>query len=369
METLTATEITTKTSFIVDQKDLKSALSALSLIITPNPILPFFEQIRMELSEGNLILSARVETLSMSYTIPCTSLSNNASLFIDIYIIKKIVSKLKHQPLCLTALESELSLEAEEGIFYFETENDGAKPHEQTKNEPVIFDSNELKEALFCTIGRTTTDDLRPAMRGIAFIPSENGILIASTDAHQLSVYQTGAISSHPFILPETVAKIILARCSAGQVRLRVSNSSFFVKLGQMELWGNLITETYPDILGVFPEHTATFQLDLNELKRKLILSSITSNSHTSQVEFSISDGRIILKSEEYGSYKSSVSLPVSSQEGEVEDFALSHRKFAKSVGKIGGEAKFYFSGARRALAIKPVEKPNLRLLIMPLAV
>jgi len=165
--------------------------------------------------------------------------------------------------------------------------------------------SSALVTAISKCIFATSSDELRPAMTGIFFELTPNGITTVATDAHRLVRFSRNDVSSPDtatFLVPKkplNLLKNVLPNTDA-ELTISYNTNHLFVKIDGTELVCRLIDARFPDYKVVIPvDNPYKLILNKNDFQNALRRINVFSNKSTNQVALSISGSELQLSAQD----------------------------------------------------------------------
>lgn len=366
--------------FSISSAELKEQLQIINGAIGSNPVLPILEDVLFRVEKDGLTIAATdLETfMTAELSIQSTETGNVA---IPAKILLDTLKQLPTQPLtfdvdlenfsvAITSAFGKYELAGEDG-------NDYPKLPVPEDLEKVEMPAALLIEGINKTLFATSSDDLRPAMTGVLFSLSKEGVTFVATDAHRLVKYSFTEIQcpvETSFIVPKKALNLLknaLAN-NGGNVKIEFSKSNAFFSYGDQKLVCRLIDARYPDYTAVIPTNNPNrMSITRTEMSNSLKRLSNFANKTTNQVRCNFRDGSIVIEAEDLDfSNKASEQLPCF-YEGQEMTMGFNAKFLIEMLGVVGGEnVSLSLSAPNRAGVLRPEEQPegeDLLMLIMPL--
>ena len=179
--------------FIVSSSTLLKQLSAISGVITTNPVVPILENFLFEIENGMLNITASDLQTSMMTELEVEA-KENGSIAVPSKILLETMRNLPEQPVTFTIDEETYSIEinSDNGRYKLSGENatDFPKVPIVSDSKSVNISSDVLGNAIGNTILATSNDELRPAMTGVYLNLSDTNTTFVATDGHRLIRYR-----------------------------------------------------------------------------------------------------------------------------------------------------------------------------------
>lgn len=294
--------------FIVSSSALLKQLSAISGVITTNPVVPILENFLFEVNEGQLTVTASDLQTSMITQINVEA-KETGNIAIPAKILLDTLRNLPEQPVTFTIDESTYSVElsSQNGRYKLSGENatDFPKVPTVTDGDTIDMPSEVLGRAISSTIFAASTDDLRPAMTGIYVVMDKTNTTFVSTDGHRLVRFRRIDIASevaNQILMPRKALTLLKSSLPSDNtnVKIEFSPSNAYFTFDNFQMICRLIDERFPDYENVIPvdnPNQLTIAKDefLNSLKR----ISIYANKTTHQVRLKIAGSEIQISAED----------------------------------------------------------------------
>jgi len=239
------------------------------------------------------------------------------------------------------------------------------------------MNSTALVTAINNTLFAVSNDDLRPAMTGVFFELSSNGIQFVATDAHRLVQYKRTDVScpeTNSFIVPKkplNLLKNVLPN-NEDEIKISYNSNHFFVTHDSTQLTCRLIDARFPDYKVVIPvDNPYKLVVNRTDFQSALRRVSVFSNKSTNQVALSISGSELQLTAQDVDfSFEGNERMNCQ-YDGNDLQIAFNAKFLIEMVGAADSEeVKVELSTPTKAGIVKPTEQNNgedLLMLVMPL--
>ncbi|MEO7802016.1 MAG: DNA polymerase III subunit beta [Ginsengibacter sp.] len=293
--------------FIVSSSQLLKHLQQISGVINANTVLPILEDFLFEIDKNQLtVVATDLETV-MKVHLPVEA-KESGKICVPSKILLESLKNIADQPLTFN-IDKNFTIEmtSSNGKYKIMGENPDNFPKEPVADNATEFvmPSSALVTAISKSLFAVSSDDLRPAMTGVFFELSKDGITCVATDAHRLVRYKRTDVScpqAENFIVPKKPLNLLKSALPLNEDELQISynNSHFFVKHEGTELVCRLIDARFPDYKVVIPLDNP-FKLTVNkaDFQSALRRVSVFSNKSTNQVALTISGSELQLASQD----------------------------------------------------------------------
>jgi len=293
--------------FIVSSSALLKQLQQISGVINSNTVLPILEDFLFEVEKNRLsVVATDLETVMKVQM----DVEANASgrVCIPARILVDSLKNIADQPLTFN-IDKNFGVEitSDNGKYKVMGENPDNFPKEPAADDTTSFTiaSSALVTAINKTLFAVSNDDLRPAMTGVFFEMTKDGLQFVSTDAHRLVRYKRTDVTTpggESMIVPKKPLTLLKSAMPVNSDELTVSYNSnhLFVKHGTTQMSCRLIDARFPDYKVVIPADNP-YQLTVNksEFQGALRRVSIFSNKSTNQVVIGISGSELTLAAQD----------------------------------------------------------------------
>lgn len=175
-----------------------------------------------------------------------------------------------------------------------------------------------------------SSDEARPALTGVSFISSDEGMVVAATDGFRLSVIKEKNGSDLPSMIIPSVFLREIGKYAKDQseVEFVASKKEQIVKftIGNMEFYSRMIDGDFPPYERVIPdEKKASASINREDLFRSTKIISIFARDHSNVVIFDFSKKGLIISPKKEASSENSAALDIA-YEGEPMRIAFNYK-------------------------------------------
>jgi len=287
--------------FIVSSSSLLKHLQQISGVINTNTVLPILEDFLFEIEDKKLnIIATDLETV-MRVQMDVESKANGR-VCIPAKILIDSLKNIADQPLTFNIDKNyAVEITSDNGKYKVMGENPDNFPKEPTADDTTGFKmtSTGLLTAINKTLFAVSGDDLRPAMTGVFFELSKDGVQFVATDAHRLVRYKrtdTKATQNASFIVPKKPLNLLKNALPDNEDPITVSFNSnhLFVDHGSTQLICRLIDARFPDYKVVIPaDNPYRLTVNKHDFQNALRRVNVFSNKSTNQVALSITGNEL----------------------------------------------------------------------------
>lgn len=369
--------------FIVTSAYLLKSLQQIGGVISSNAVLGVLEDFLFELKGNTLTLTASDLETMMRIQIEVSEAQGDGRICIPSKILMEYLKNLPDQPITFIVNNQERTVEitSDFGKYKIGGENADDYPKEPQPGEATSFgiSSIALVESISKTIFAVSNDTLRPAMTGVYFELTEEGINFVSTDAHRLVRLHRSDVTSKTkdgFIVPKKGLQQMRSVLPAEETQLDISynSSHIFITNNNLKMSCRLVDARFPDYKAVIPTgNPYNLIIGRTDLISALRRVSIFANKTTSQVVFDIVGGKLTISAQDIDfSYEGKETLGCQ-YNGEDMKIAFNARLMVELISNLDGdEVLIELSTPTRAGIFRSVEKAeheDVLMLLMPLMV
>jgi DNA polymerase-3 subunit beta len=293
--------------FIVSSTQLLKHLQQIAGVISGNTVLPILEDFLFDIEKNKLtIVATDLETV-MKIEMEIEA-KDSGRVCIPAKILLDSLKNIPEQPLTFNIDKNYgVEITSDNGKYKVMGENPDNFPKEPVAESANSFTmpSSALVTAISKCIFATSSDELRPAMTGIFFELTPNGITTVATDAHRLVRFSRNDVSSPDtatFLVPKkplNLLKNVLPNTDA-ELTISYNTNHLFVKIDGTELVCRLIDARFPDYKVVIPvDNPYKLILNKNDFQNALRRINVFSNKSTNQVALSISGSELQLSAQD----------------------------------------------------------------------
>jgi DNA polymerase-3 subunit beta len=289
--------------FKTDRANLHRASSKLLSIVLPKTTLPILSNILFELENERLSLKVTDLDVSMTATIDVDA-QKSGSIAVPAKIFYEIVRELPDFELEVSSFENRLEIKCGSGVYKM-----SGLPPDDFPKLPDVHIARQIKMdgALLGRIVKkvlfaVSRDETRPALNGVFWHSTEEGLNLVATDGHRLakvsrSDLKIGGYTKDIIVPPKVLDNLVkLMGEEPGEVGVIINDSSMVFVLENEILTSRLLEGPYPNYDQVIPkDNKKMLTLEWELLNASLRRVAILSNSLTHQVKFGLKSGELEL--------------------------------------------------------------------------
>lgn len=365
--------------FIVSTSQLLKQLQIVGGVISSNTVLPILEDFLFDINKGTLTIFATDLENSMSTSLEVES-KESGRIAIPAKILLDTLKTLPEQPLTFSVDTKTFAVEltSENGKYKLTGENaaDFPKIPVAEDTSTIHISSTVLSYGISKTLFAVSNDDLRPAMTGVFFKLSPNGLTFVSTDAHKLVRYTRKDATSESeasFIVPKKALNLLKNSLpnDDSQATIKFNASNAFFSFNNVNLICRLIDAKYPDYNAVIPvDNNSTLTLGRYDFQNSLKRISIFSNKTTHQVVLNIKANEINISAQDLDFSNEAKETLNATYDGDNMEIGFNAKFLIEMLGVLNtDEINMKLSLPTKAGILVPAvadENDDLLMLVMP---
>ncbi|AXI24326.1 beta subunit [Cardinium endosymbiont of Sogatella furcifera] len=366
--------------FTVSSALLSQQLTAISGVITRNPVVPILENFLFQIDHNRLVVTASDLQTSISAALAIQS-DAQVSVAIPARMLLDTVKHLPEQPIRLEINPNAytVSIQSDSGQYKLAGESANDFPQLATLEDGITLEVEVevLKNILQKTLFATSNDELKPAMSGLYIELTHAMATFVATDGHRLVRYireDLSASTQSPIIVPKKALLLLNGLLSGRdkQVGFMFDRHKIQFSIGNISVVSRLVDERYPDYENVIPkEHTSKLAISRPALVSALRRAAIYANKATHQVKLNLVDNQLTISAEDLDFSNEAQEQLICTYEGLPLEIGFNAKLLLDMLTSIlTEEVEFFFWGANKAVLIFPKvqnKQEHLLLLIMPI--
>ena len=365
--------------FRTDRANLHQAASKLLSIVPPKSTLPILSNILFELEKTKLSLKVTDLDVSMTATIDVDP-QKAGSIAIPAKVFYEIVRELPDFELEVSTYENRMEIKCGAGIYKMSgfPPDDFPKLPDVHIGRQVKVDGKTLSRMVKKVLFAVSRDETRPALNGVLWHTSEEGLNMVATDGHRLAkitradIKLTG-IGKDIIVPPKVLDNLVkLMGEEPGEIGVIISEGSVVFILDNAILTSRLLEGPYPNYEQVIPkENQKKAAMDKEILQAAVRRVAILSNSLTHQVKFSLKPDELELLATNFdfgGEARENLKVKYGADAMEIGYNAIYIMDILKQTD--GSEAVFELNTPTTAAIVRAAQKEeneNYFFLVMPL--
>jgi DNA polymerase-3 subunit beta len=372
--------------FIINSQVLSKKLKSISGLAGTSKSLPILNNFLFELKKSELYITASDSETTIRINLEVQAAEEDGAICIPAKILTELLDKLPDLPVNFTVDEEQkLTISAGKGSYSLVGEKADYYPAVSFEGDitSMALSPTVIVEGIHRTVFATSDDEIRPAMCGVKFELSPEGISFVGTNAHILVKYtRTDAVAPQEmdFIIHKKslnyVKNILGEYCNQenAQVNLDVSDKNVKFSLPGVMVLSRLIDGKLPNYKLIIPtDNTNKLYVNKNELKAVIMRAAIFSEKSTTLIRLKIQGQELFVKSEDRDfAHKSDDSITCN-YEGVPMEIAFNGAFLTSMLNAVDSEEVYFeLSDPRRSGLLFPVDKDDneeMLMLIMPLQI
>jgi DNA polymerase III subunit beta len=365
--------------FIVSSSALLKQLSAISGVITSNPVVPILENFLFEINDGALRVTASDLQTSMITEMEVEA-KESGNIAVPARILMDTLKNLPEQPVTFSIDEETYTIEisSDNGRYKLAGENATDFPRTPEVNDPYGVDipADTLQSAIANTLFAVSNDELRPAMTGVYIQLRDTNATFVATDGHRLIRYRrvdVAADMDNNIILPKKALNLLRTTLPSGStpVTVEFNASNAFFKFNNVRMICRLIDERFPDYENVIPvDNNNKMVINRLEFLSSLKRIAIYANKTTHQVRLKITGNELQISAEDLDFSNEATERLSCDHDGEDIEIGFNARFLIEMLNNLDAtDVQLNLSKPNRAGLLIPRDKDeneDILMLVMP---
>ncbi|UWW96764.1 MAG: DNA polymerase III subunit beta [Candidatus Cardinium sp.] len=366
--------------FTISSALLSQQLTAISGVITRNPVVPILENFLFQIDHNRLVVTASDLQTSISATLAIQS-DAQISVAIPARMLLDTVKNLPEQSISLAINPDSytVSIKSDNGQYKLAGESANDFPQLATLDDGIALEVelDVLRNILQKTIFATSNDELKPAMSGVYIELTNAMATFVATDGHRLVRYireDLKASTQNPIIVPKKSLLLLNGLLGGRDRRIGFifDRHKIQFSIDNIKVISRLVDERYPDYENVIPkEHTSKLTINKPALVSALRRTAIYANKATHQVKLTLVDNQLTISAEDLDFSNEAQEQLICNYEGLPLEIGFNAKLLLEILASITTEeVECFFWGANKAVLIFPKiqnKQEHLLLLIMPI--
>lgn len=357
---------------IVNQKNIRRALSLVEKIVSKNTSLPILNNILLKTENGRLRISATNLELGIN-TLVGVKIEEVGEIAVPVRIFSDFINAVQDEKITLITKNNTLHISAE----HYKTKILGFDPKDfpiipKIKSDPVsTVPSQTLKNNLLKVLDSMAVSEARPELAGVLTQFQENQAIFVSTDIFRLTEVSFSAHSkgNTSMILPRATVTELIRVCNetSGDIQILYADNQVAFVAEDIELVSRVIDSTYPPYKNVIPEKfVSRVLIKKDELETNIRLAGLfTSNISDVKINCSQEKLTIAAHNSDKGEIESDVPAIL---KGDPFELSLNYRFMLDGLKNMpSNEVVLEFTGPGSPFVVRPSDDKSLVYLIMPL--
>jgi DNA polymerase-3 subunit beta len=365
--------------FIVSSSALLKQLSAISGVITSNPVVPILENFLFEINDGALKVTASDLQTSMITEMDVEA-RESGNIAVPARILMDTLKNLPEQPVTFSIDEETYTIEisSDNGRYKLSGENATDFPRTPEVNDPYGVDvpADTLQNAIANTLFAVSNDELRPAMTGVYIQLRDTNATFVATDGHRLIRYRrvdVAADMDNNIIIPKKALNLLRTTLPSGAIPVTIefNASNAFFKFNNIKMICRLIDERFPDYENVIPvDNNNKMVINRMELLSSLKRIAIYANKTTHQVRLKITGNQLQISAEDLDFSNEAMERLSCDHDGEDIEIGFNARFLIEMLNNLDStDVQMNLSKPNRAGLLIPRDKDeneDILMLVMP---
>ena len=365
--------------FSIEKGVILEALNNVSKAISSRNIIPILNGIKFELKKEGLYLTASDSELNIKQLIDIKDIKNVEKEGIIIIQSKYLLDIIRKMPSDIIDFEvvdglkvkiftenSQYNLNCMEASEYPTIKIEESK-------EPIIINSNKLKNIIHQTIFAISTQELRPLLTGLNLKIMADNLECVATDSYRLAkkIEKIASKSEVNIILPgKNIIELEKTLPNDENVEVHIFSNKVLFKFQNIYFQTNLLAGNYPNTNNLIPtEFKYIVKINLNEFFSAIDRAALlTQGKDKNIVKMIINDNKMIINSFASEIGKVEETLNIESNNKEKMEISFSSKYMIDALKTFKDEdVLLLLNSDIKPIIIKSVEDESLIQLILPI--
>lgn len=365
--------------FSIEKNVILEALNNVSKAISTRNIIPILNGIKFELKKEGLFLTASDSELNIKQLIDIKDIKNVDKEGIIIIQSKYLLDIIRKMPSDIINFEvvdglkvkiftenSQYSLNCMEASEYPTIKIEESK-------DPIIINSNKLKNIIHQTIFAISTQELRPLLTGLNLKIMADNLECVATDSYRLAkkTEKINAKTEVNIILPgKNIIELEKTLPNDENVEIHIFNNKVLFKFLNIYFQTNLLAGNYPNTNNLIPtEFKYIVKINLAEFFSSIDRAALlTQGKDKNIVKMTINDNKMIINSFASEIGKVEETLNIESNNKEKLEISFSSKYMIDALKTFKDEdILLLLNSDIKPIIIKSVDDESLIQLILPI--
>ncbi len=370
--------------FKVNSKELEKTLAKVFPAVPTKTPVAILENFYVEIQDGIMTVYATDMEMAMKSSLNVVA-EGDFSAVISARKFYDTIRALGDTSLTIETLDNlrlKISWEKGEFVLSYQPASEFPKipafPADGSEGEIFSFTlgGEELKTAIDKTSFAISKESFRPAMMGILFEFSEEGLRFVSTDGHRLIniLYKNHSVETPAsYVVPGDVMTILQKVLDEKEVKIFFSKSHASFILDDLELIARLINERYPDYKSVIPlENEFTLTINPKDLLASVKRVMLITSDKLKRVKLNLEEGKEVeISAEDMDMGDSSKETVAGVYIGDAMEIGFNANYLSDVLSHLSEENEIVMKlhSPNKAVVIVPAEEKEnqeLTMLLMP---
>lgn len=365
--------------FTTNKAKLHGAVSRLQSIVPPKSTIPILSNILFDLEGDRLELKVTDLDVSMTSSLDVEVLKKG-SITVPARVFSEIVKELPDYELEITSTENRMEIKCGAGTYKLSgfPAEDFPKLPDVHLGRQIKIDAQSFYKMIRKVLFAVSKDETRPALHGVLWHTSEEGLNLVATDGHRLARVTRSDIKitghKRDIIIPPKVLDnlVKLGSEETREIGLILNENTIVFLVEDAVITSRLLEGPYPNYEQVIPkENNKILLVERDMLQAAVRRVSILSNTLTHQVKFALKADNLELSATNFdfgGEARETIKVSYAAEEMEIGYNALYILDAVKQVEDQ--QVRFELAGPTTAAIVRPEKQQpdeNVLFLIMPL--
>jgi len=307
---------------------LSNAFGIVSAVVPSRTTKDILKNVKVIVENNQVTLQATDTEIGISYTLADMDTKSAGEFLLPVARVGNILREIVGDEIHLDIADQELTLTCGSSKFRLPVESAGDFPDIPHVEEGlrIRIEGGVLKKMIRRTIFAIDDENTRYALGGVLFEVSEEGLTCVSTDGRRMAMTSVNCSVEGKLekgvrpVVPRKALQLIEKSASDAEVlEIIIHANEIMVKGDAKLIYARLIEGRFPNYKDVIPQSAnSTVDLVTSTFFSAVRQSQILTNEETRGVDFTFSDGKLILSSKAADMGESTIELPITFEDKEV---------------------------------------------------
>jgi len=336
-----------------DREKLQGAFQTAASVVPARSPKPILQNVKLEVSDQAAVLSATDLEVGIRIEVTGIDIEVAGQAILPVARFGAILRENSDEKLVLEADSQGTVVRGERSEFKLPAENPDEFPSVATFEEENFYElpARLFKEMIRRTLFATDTESSRYALGGVLLELEEEKIIAVGTDGRRLAKMEgpTHRVGTHQATDSMTIVPVkamqLMERALSdadAEIQLAARTSDVLVKSPRTTIYARLVEGRFPKWRDVLPhrQDSQRIELTVGPVYSALRQAAIVSSEESRGIDFTFSDGTLVMAGSTADVGQSRVELPIS-YDGPKIVLTLDHRFLADFLKVLEPEKNF----------------------------
>jgi len=363
--------------FICKQDNLKKGLSQVAHLAGKNQNLPILNNVLVEIKGGGMVLSTTNLEIGIKSVVR-GKVEEEGLLAVPARLFNDYIQNIKTDKIEISASKNNLEIVCDNAHTILKGSDYSEFPliPEIDKKNTVVFNAEELKNALNLVLFATAYDSTRPEISGVLFDFNKKQTVLAATDSYRLAEKKINISATEEFskkiIIPtftlQELNRLLLETEKGQEIKMHLNDNQISFVTDSTSMISRITEGEYPDYKQIIPTESKTDALvNKGQFQQSIKATSLFCRQGINDVYLYFHDNQIDIKAlnDQLGESKTTVEAKIT---GENNQIIFNYHYLLDVLGALSEEEIiFKINNSGLPGMILPEKKDDYLYIIMPI--